>query len=278
MSSYSEARLVSVDGTRLPVRALCPSAPPKAFVGIAHGYGDHSGRYAHTMEALAERGFASLAFDFRGHGRADGRRADADPWGRYVEDLRAFWAHVRAEAGPVPTFLLGHSHGGLVATHFALERPPGLAGLVLSAPFFALAFEPSWWKVAAATVLLRVWPDLHLASEVRLPMLSRDEAWLRATEADELYLRVVTPRWFFGAAEAQRALAGCGPGLSVPLLVVAGLADEIASVDATRAFFATVGAPDKALLAYEGMRHEVLNEQGRERVVDDISRWISLHC
>jgi lysophospholipase len=38
-----------------------------------------------------------------------------------------------------------------------------------------------------------------------------------------------------------------------------------------------VGSRDKVYKAYPGMRHEPLNEIGKEEVHKDISNWISAH-
>ena len=49
-------------------------AKPWTSLGLIHGYGDHSGRHAHFMRWMAERGVACHALDLRGQGRSSGRR------------------------------------------------------------------------------------------------------------------------------------------------------------------------------------------------------------
>ena len=51
----------------------------------------------------------------------------------------------------------------------------------------------------------------------------------------------------------------------------------MASVETGRAFFEAVGSKDKVYKVYPGMRHEPLNELGKEEVQGDISNWISAH-
>ena len=65
--------------------------------------------------------------------------------------------------------------------------------------------------------------------------------------------------------------------VSVPLFLLSGAADGVASVETGRAFFEAVGSKDKVYKAYPGMRHEPLNELGKEEVQGDISNWISAH-
>jgi alpha-beta hydrolase superfamily lysophospholipase len=63
----------------------------------------------------------------------------------------------------------------------------------------------------------------------------------------------------------------------LPVLVICGGEDPIASTAATRAFFSTVGAREKNYQEYPGMLHETLNEIGKEEVWKQISYWISAH-
>ena len=101
--------------------------------------------------------------------------------------------------------------------------------------------------------------------------------WQQETKLDPLYLHDTTPRWFFECQAAQRRLAGMGPSISMPLLMLAVTADPIASMPAAKAFFETLGAKDKTYKEYGDYRHEVMMEIGREQVWADISSWISKH-
>lgn len=278
MTKHDEGYFSAKDGLRLFWRSAAPDGAARAWVGIVHGYGDHSGRYAWVIEQLAASGLGVMAFDYRGHGRADGRRADCLAWDDYLGDLAAFSAKLESAAQGLPVFLLAHSHGGLMATHFAAGRPPpSLKGLVLSAPFYRLAFEPPALKLFGARLIRGLLPGLHLSNELKLEDLSRDADWQKRSAEDPLYLRVTTPRWFFACADAQARLAGKGASITLPLFVLAGTADRIASMPAARAFFDTVASADKTWKDYPDFRHEVLCELEKERPMADIVTWISAH-
>jgi lysophospholipase len=277
MPRSDEGFFSSKDGTRLFWRSVLPDAAPTALVAIVHGYGDHSGRFVNTMNELVAKGFATLAFDYRGHGKADGARADVQVWSDYLDDLEAFWRKARDLAAGLPTFLLAHSNGALIATHWLAQKPVGLRGAILSAPFYALAFKPPALKLFAAKLISHVMPGLSLSNELDPSQLSHDAAWQQQTTADPLYLHTTTPRWFFETQAAQQRLVGLGKDLTGPLLMVAGTDDPIASIDASRGFFQTIASVDKTWKEYSGFRHEVLNETDHQPVVDDIARWISAH-
>lgn len=277
MTRRDEGYFSSKDGTRLFWRSAAPDAAPTAMVAVVHGYGDHSGRYTRVMDDLAAAGLASLAVDYRGHGRADGARADCARWTDYLDDMEAFWARVRDAAQGLPTFVLAHSHGCLITTHWAAGHPEGLTGVVLSAPYYKLALPVPALKLLGAKLIRGVFPGMRIGNELRPDLLSRDEAWQKETAADPLYLHITTPRWFFEHSAAQDRLAGLGASITQPVLMLAGGDDGIASMPAAKAFFDTIASKDKTWKSYPGFRHEVMNEVGREQVLGDISRWILEH-
>jgi lysophospholipase len=254
-----------------------PDGPPRAHVALVHGYGDHSGRYRPAIDALVADGYAVHSFDYRGHGRAGGRRGHADRWSHFVDDLEVFWARVRRAAGGEKTFLLGHSHGGLMALHWLARDVQGLSGLVLSAPYLRLALTPPALKVVAARLVGPVLPWLPIKSGLKAADLTRDEVIQAATLADPLYLDIATPGWFVESSRAQVQALATGPALKVPLLLLCGEKDGVASTVASRAFFESVASADKTYKEYVGMRHEPMNEVGRDEVFRDISGWISKH-
>jgi len=129
-----EGFFAAQDNLRLFWASEVPDSP-KAWVGVVHGYNDHLGRFRGVMSHLVKAGFAVMAFDYRGHGQADGRRAHVDKFDDYVGDFDRFYKKLRQAAGSKKTFLLAHSNGGLIAVSWASKvQPEGLSGWVLSSP------------------------------------------------------------------------------------------------------------------------------------------------
>ena len=62
--------------------------------------------------------------------------------------------------------------------------------------------------------------------------------------------------------------------IHTPILLLLGGKDPIIDPDASRAFFERLGSANKTPRIYPKMLHEPLNELGREKVVDDIARWL----
>lgn len=278
MARFDEGYFTGKDGLRLYWKSEQPEGPARAHVVVVHGYGDHVGRYRSTFEALVAQGFAVHGFDYRGHGRSDGRRGHCEVWSEFLDDLGVFWERVSRQTGDARRFVIGHSHGGLMTAH-ALGRGglEGVSGAILSAPYFKLALTPPALKLTAARLVGRFIPWLPIATGLTPEQLTRDEAMQRAVRQDPLYNHTATPRWFLEATEAQGQVMGLASQVKVPLMLFSGAEDGVASVEAGRQFFEAAGSKDKVYKVYPGMRHEPLNELDRADVYRDISNWISTH-
>lgn len=277
---HDEGFFSARDNLRLFWASDVPDAP-KAWVGVVHGYADHCGRYKGPIGHLAQEGMACLAFDYRGHGQADGKRAYCEKFDDFVADLEVFWERLRSAAGDKKVFLLMHSNGALIGLQWALARgklPEGLSGWVLSAPYLKLAMRPPVTKVLGAKLVGKVVPWMPIKTELSSEDLSHDQEWQRSTDRDPLYLKIVTPRWFNEANRVQVEVAAkAGPLVTWPTFMFCGAEDGVASTQASRAFFDTLAAKDKQFKEYPGMRHECMNEVGKEEVWRDVAGWISGH-
>src|SRR5437870_4419723 len=96
----STAKPIELHGRRgrIVVHRWSTTAP--RFVAlVAHGYGEHAGRYGHVAERLVAEGATVYAPDFEGHGLSQGDRARFDT----VDDLADELASVdKAARGAYP--------------------------------------------------------------------------------------------------------------------------------------------------------------------------------
>jgi alpha-beta hydrolase superfamily lysophospholipase len=56
-----------------------------------------------------------------------------------------------------------------------------------------------------------------------------------------------------------------------------GTDDGIADPDGAKDFFEQLGSTDKRWRAYEGLRHETMNEPERDEVLDHLVAWLDHH-
>jgi alpha-beta hydrolase superfamily lysophospholipase len=253
-------------------------------VVLVHGYAEHSGRYAHVADALVRAGWATFAFDQRGHGRSEGRRAVTDGLDLLLADVDRVVDDATSALGGQKPVLLGHSMGGGIAAAYALRgTPEGGAGqnkltaLVLSAPALDVGSAIPGPQRLAAQAISAVAPA---AGVTRLPAsaVSRDPAVVEAYERDPLVHHGKVPaRTAREMLRASDLVAAGASELRVPLLILHGSADQLVPVGASRSLARDAGSPDKTLKVYDGLYHEVFNEPEQDKVLADLVGWMDEH-
>src|SRR5215510_10683192 len=134
----AEFNITSSDGLRVACFSWDSVGPVRGVVQIAHGMGEHIGRYLETIEALVSDGVTVYGNDHRGHGHT---ASDAVPFGHFgeggfdvlVEDMIQLSRIAKEEIPHRPFILLGHSMGSFAAQKYVLDRSGQVDGLILSA-------------------------------------------------------------------------------------------------------------------------------------------------
>ncbi|MGL4608291.1 MAG: lysophospholipase [Trueperaceae bacterium] len=264
------------DGLQLYTQSWLPDSP-KAVVILSHGYAEHSSRYQHLANHLVRNGFGVYALDHRGHGRSEGERANVKVFNEYIHDLNTFVNKVREKHPHLKRFLLGHSMGGAIAAQLVLEQPNQVTGLLLSSPYLINAVAVPAPLLAVSGVVSRVLPGLPTI-KLNSKDISRDATIVTAYDTDPLNYRGGTKARFgkelMGAGKYVLSRAS---SIKLPLLIMAGTGDKIASPEGSKQLFNRVGSSDKTLKTYDGYYHEILNEFGKEKVYEDILVWLQVH-
>ena len=268
----------AIPGPALYFVSTMPAGAPKAVVGIVHGYAEHGARYAHVMDALAERGIGAVSLDLRGHGRAKGARGHCTRFEEYLDDAAELARLVADRAQGAPSFLMGHSFGGLVAALSVLESPRSWRGLALSSPYFGLALQVPGVKIALGRVASRFAPRLALPTGLKGSDVTRDEAKARAYDADPLVFKTATARWFTETQVAQGKALARAKSLSMPLYVLFGGADRVAKLEDGKRFYDSAGSVDKTWDERPGHYHEVFNEPLWRAPTETLGDWLLAHA
>ncbi|MGI8922411.1 MAG: lysophospholipase [Solirubrobacteraceae bacterium] len=249
---------------------------PAGTVVIAHGGGEHSGRYQHVADRLNEEDFAVFALDHRGHGESEGKPGLIEDLGELVSDLGTMISIAREEQPKKELFLLGHSMGGCVALDYTLDREDTLDGLVLSAPLARLG-TANPIEMLAARVLSVVRPSFGVFKVDSATVSSNPEV-VRAYDEDPLVLHdKMAAKTITEIAGAIKSFPKRLPDLRLPLLVMVGTADQLVPPSAARMVHDRAGSVEKQLIEYDGLFHEILNEPEQEQVMDDLVGWLKSH-
>jgi alpha-beta hydrolase superfamily lysophospholipase len=264
--------LRSADGARLHWRAW-PHPSPKLAVAVAHGLGDHSGRYERLARALNRRDVSCYAVDLRGSGRSPGRRGHVSRWQQWVDDYAAFWELVTKEASGLDVVALGHSFGGVLVASAIVRGAIAPQRFVLSNPAFRLALEAPAWKRQLGRIAGVVWPSLSLSNEVDPALISRDAEQVATYREDPFVHDRITPRTFSEwMAASEEALERAGD-ITAPLLLILSDGDRIVDSGGGREFAERVGG-ESTVRTYRGRYHEPFNDLGAEEVFADLAGWL----
>lgn len=261
--SLSNVRSVTVgEHTRL-VRTWERPDRPWASLLLVHGIAEHSGRYELVGKQLSEAGIKVRSFDLPGHGGTGGKRGHVESFEEYLDAVSDELAAV-AESG-LPTVMLGHSLGGLIALKYALSRTPAPDYLVLSAP--AIDAKVPAWQRTMAPLLARVAPKLMIPNPINGEHLSRDPAVAERYFADPLVYTKASSKMGAELFEAMKSVVDQVPAM--PTHIVHGGADQLVPPE----FSAPLGERVSRKL-YPALRHEVFNEPEGPEVLADIVAWL----
>lgn len=262
-------------GTARTVHIWEPPAPrsPQAILLALHGGMAHAGDWVAPALYFRERGIATAAFDLCGH--AEGKRADVPDFDIFIEETGLFLDWVRARWPGIPVFVIAHSMGGLIATKFGLAGGEGVAGFILSSPYYVNAVPVPALLQKLSTVLARLAPRMKVPLAPLTDVLTHDAAITarhHRDEADGLRASEITVRFGHALQGAQRGLAL--DGWRHPLYVVLAGQDALADTGASLRLLRAVPAHLLACRVEPGNRHENFNELNRDTIFVGIAAWI----
>lgn len=303
MAFEQDLALDSPTGARISLRHQPAEGNSRGLFLLSHGLAEHSLRYAAFARALAARGYEVYGFDHRGHGRTKapdaplGRFAQRDGEAKVLADLAAVRAHAAATHPGLPLLLFGHSMGGMIAARAAETEPrayaglciwnshlnPGVAGragiaLLKTERFFKGSDVPS--RLGPAFTF-DTWAKSVKNARTDFDWLSRDEAEVAKYVADPLCgFDCSVSLWIdlLGMALAggrRENLARLPKDL--PINLVGGGQDPATDRGVAMSWLAarlkSLDINNVHLTIYPDMRHETLNEIGREQAIIMLADW-----
>lgn len=291
------------DGKTLRLYRWLPEQTPRAAIQIAHGMGEHAGRYAPVAERLNAVGYAVYANDHRGHGGSADPEAlgnmGADGWNRVIQDAAEINAHMGSEHPGLARVLLGHSMGSMLAQQFAYRFGREIDALILSgSPGLGGAFSGWLSHTIARFERWRLGHEAESALMQQLVFGSSNKNWdapgasgfeWLSRDPDQVQAYVDDPLCgfvlragslcdlFAGAREARRTSSIAGIPEDLPVYVFSGSADPVHADEANlqrllKRYRQRVRRIDYRL--YPEGRHEMFNETNREEVIDDLLAWL----
>ena len=269
-----EEKVTGKGGFQIFIRSWRPASKPRAVVAIVHGFNSHSGYFLWVAEQFVASGFAVYALDLRGRGQSDGDRFYIDSFSDYQSDVHTMMDVLKSREPGLPLFLLGHSAGGVISAVYALEHQSDLAGFICES--FAFQVPAPDFVLSVIKGVSHLAPHAHVL-RLKNEDFSRDPAVVKAMNEDPLIADEVQPT--HTVAEMVRAderLKAEFPQMTMPLFILHGTLDKATKPSGSQFFYDTAASKDKTLNLYEGYFHDLLNDLGKEAVMEDIKNWITV--
>jgi lysophospholipase len=254
----------------------------RGTVCILQGRAEFIEKYFEVVRDLRRRGFAVVAFDWRGQGLSgrqvrNGRKGHVRSFEDYRLDLDAIRDKVLIPHCPKPHFALAHSMGAAIALNEAYEGRLPFARLVASSPMVSICMirQPKWVARLAFALHALGFGKAFVPGGGETSITTKPFPGNRLTSDPVRYARNATAAyavgegavgdptvaWLHGAFRLMTRLADprVPLGIRLPTLILAAGSDPVCGTPATERFAARLKAGHAIVLP--GARHEIMMER-----------------
>jgi len=260
----------------------------RGVVQIAHGLGEHIGRYGELAKKLVAGDFVVYGNDHRGHGltaKPSGSFGEFGPGGfdQLVEDMVSLRVIAKDEHRGKPYILLGHSMGSFAAQQFVLDHGHSIDGLVLSGSGTLDGLARLAESLPAGEGLMKLMNAAFEPARTPFDWISRDNAEVDAFINDPLCFPSLKPESMQSFLDAFPRLADPREIRKVPddlpLYIFSGSDDPVGQrLEGVRVLIDRYRSAGLASIThdfYTGGRNEMLHETNRRDVITNLLVWMS---
>jgi len=282
-------QFTSADGVPIACVKWSGNHHVRGVVQIAHGLGEHMGRYAELAEILVRAEFVVYGNDHRGHGLT--AQASQHGFGDFgsggfdslIEDMVSLRVIAKNEHPGKPYILLGHSMGSFAAQQFILDHSHSIDGLALSGSGILDGLARFAQSLPAGADVMT---DLNTPFEparTRFDWLSRDSAQVDAFINDPLCFPSLEPKSMESLMDAFPRLADSREIRTVredlPIYILSGSDDpagqQLQGVRALVRRYRGAGLTSITHDVYPGARHDLLHETNSFEVITNLLIWMN---
>jgi alpha-beta hydrolase superfamily lysophospholipase len=263
--------------TDLIYRFWQPEVKPRASFLLIHGLGAHSGRWHFFGEYFAERGFASYALELKGFGETSAIPGHIWSFETYFEDIKRIYGYIKKEHPANEIFLAGESLGALISFLMASRQSELFSGLICFSPAFKNRMKFSLSTYLQFVFYLYFFPIKQFKMPFNSQMCTRDAAYQKEMDSSWRETRVATARMLWNILKGQISSAAAAGKVTCPVLfLLAGEdKDQLVVPAAAKKIFKKIKTKDKQLIEYSAMLHALSIELEREKVFEDVLKWVN---
>lgn len=284
---FSESRiekLLCSDGKKRSIHIWEPEAPQKVFLTV-HGLMDHCGNYILPALYFKDHGIATVTHAQNGHdhmGPDHPRKVSFRHFEDLVMDVELLLAWVKEQYPGLPVFIVAHSMGALVATHFGIRgqtKDSFVQGYIFSSPYYVNAVKVPGIMISLVGVLAQLLPGMIVPTEDFKKVVTHDEAVYKRQRKDEEDGFVVSSVTMRSASELVKAQAWIPENITRwkhPVLFILAGDDRISDMHANTKLIKQIEPDLVSELHYPENYHENFNELNREEVFARILEWVEV--
>lgn len=282
-----------------------PDGEIKAVLQIIHGMQEYVDRYDEFANYLAERGILVIGNDHLGHGKSVGEHGTYgffckdDPATVLVRDAHRLKKMTQEDYPGVPCFILGHSFGSFIAREYITRYGTGISGAIIQGTafmpnsavgslrgicnFLSVTMGEKYRSSMVNNMAFKGYLKKIGNPRTRFDWLSHNNESIDKYIADPACNFVFTVNGFKTMAELLKRIQDTDKMEDIPkdlsILITGGAEDPVGNYGEAfeklyRTFKNDIGLPKTELRIYDGMRHELQQEIGREKVYADQLEWI----
>ncbi|MGN0484844.1 MAG: alpha/beta fold hydrolase [Lachnospiraceae bacterium] len=292
---------------RLHVVIWEPEGEIKAIMQISHGMVEYVERFHGFACSLNQHGILVIGNDHLGHGKTASSDDDLGYFGAeksktVVDDIHSVTVYAKERYGEKPYFLFGHSMGSFMARRYLMTYGEELEGAIISGTGFTpssvlnvAGFVAGWLKLIHGeryrSPFLKKLSFTGYLDRIENPRtendwLTKDEAIVDKYNADKFCTYTFTVNGYqtlFGVLRyIQKPKNVEKIPKDIPIFMISGAEDPVGAygegVKKVYDSYKSAGIKDVSMRLYEGARHELTNEIGKENVYADVKEWIFKHA
>ena len=234
---------------------------PVAVFLLVHGIGAHCERWEAMAGFFAGKRISSYAIDC----------PKPEDYNGNILRLRETIAKNNPEK---KIFLIGESLGAVISFLLVSRHPELFDGLVCFSPAFSSKLKlpaVDYLKILASLIYN---PKKEFSLPFDSTMCTRDIVYRNKMEADQGESRRASSQSIAGVFLYQILASVSAKTMTSPVLFLIAGDDKIAESARSAAIFKRIRAGDKTFIEYPSMYHSLSIELGKEKVFDDLLRWI----
>lgn len=270
------------------------------LIHIFHGMAEHMDRYDKLAEHLTRNGYHVLRHNHRGHGKDinENERGHFDSLEQVANDAYDIAQSVLDHDQDLPYIVLGHSMGSIIARLFVTMYPENVQGLILSGTgmFNKIKGIPTVALMKIITLLFGKKSRLDWVNRLvnrtfnkKIASPKTPSDWLSSDQSEvnrfikdkytgfnvsnQLIYQTVLYMYQTSRVKALNTLNN-----QMPILLISGNDDPFGEygkgIRKLAKIYRQANLKQVSVKIYYHRRHEVLFEQGYERIWQDLLKWI----